>query len=126
MLAWEPRTLPLVVAAFVAGIGIETFGVYWDLSLQQNVPLDRLSRVYSYDALGSFVFMPVGQILAGPLSPPSACRRPSQAQASSSASPRSARWLCPPYGSCAGWTNQIVRPQRELLRNHVIRATIAP
>ena len=68
VLAWEPRTFPLVVAAFVAGLGIETFGVYWDLSLQQNVPLDRLSRVYSYDALGSFVFMPVGQILAGPLS----------------------------------------------------------
>ncbi len=68
VLAWEPRAVPLVIAAFIAGLGIETFGVYWDLSLQQNVPLDRLSRVYSYDALGSFVFMPVGQILAGPLS----------------------------------------------------------
>jgi hypothetical protein len=27
-----------------SGLGFEAFGVFWDLSLQQNVPLDRLSR----------------------------------------------------------------------------------
>jgi MFS family permease len=62
--------LPLVstlVLAFAAGLGIETFGVLWDTTMQQEIPQDRLSRVYSYDALGSFVLIPVGLALAGPL-----------------------------------------------------------
>lgn len=67
LLALRPTTVGLAVAAFLAGVGIETFGVYWDLSLQQHVPQDRLSRVAAYDALGSFVFIPVGQLVAGPL-----------------------------------------------------------
>ncbi len=36
-------------------------------SLQQQVPQDRLSRVYSFDALGSYAMIPVGQLVAGPL-----------------------------------------------------------
>ena len=67
LLALRPTTVGLAVAAFLAGVGLETFGVYWDLSLQQHVPQDRLSRVAAYDALGSFVFIPVGQLVAGPL-----------------------------------------------------------
>jgi hypothetical protein len=43
------------------------FGIYWDLSMQQHVPQEVLSRVYSYDALGSWIFMPIGLIVAGPL-----------------------------------------------------------
>jgi MFS family permease len=60
-------TLVIAGCSFVAGLGVETFGVLWDLAMQQNIPTDRLSRVYSYDALGSFVFIPVGQALAGPV-----------------------------------------------------------
>jgi MFS family permease len=56
----------LLVAALLMGIGIETFSVLWDTSLQQHVPPHALSRVSSYDALGSFVFIPLGQIAAGP------------------------------------------------------------
>jgi MFS family permease len=56
----------LLIAALVMGIGIETFSVLWDTSLQQHVPQQALSRVSSYDALGSFVFIPLGQIAAGP------------------------------------------------------------
>ena len=36
--------------------------------MQQQIPQDRLSRVYSYDALGSFVCIPIGLSVAGPLS----------------------------------------------------------
>lgn len=57
----------LVVAAFVAGAGIEIFGLGWELAMQENVPADMLSRVYSYDMLGSFVAIPVGQLAFGPL-----------------------------------------------------------
>ena len=35
--------------------------------MQQQIPQDRLSRVSSYDALGSFVFIPIGAAAAGPL-----------------------------------------------------------
>lgn len=68
VLGLEPRTAPLMVVAFVAGVGIETFTVAWDVSMQSNVPADRLSRVYAYDWFGSLVFIPVGLALAGPLS----------------------------------------------------------
>lgn len=57
----------LVAAAFLAGIGIEQFSVAWDTTMQQHVPADRLARVYSYDMLGSFLAVPLGQILAGRL-----------------------------------------------------------
>jgi hypothetical protein len=35
--------------------------------MQQEIPQDRLSRVYSYDALGSFALIPLGLAVAGPL-----------------------------------------------------------
>ncbi|MEU9609519.1 MFS transporter [Streptomyces sp. NPDC048057] len=57
----------LVVAMFVNGMAIEQFSVAWDLSLQENVPPDRLARVYSYDILGSLLALPLGEMAAGPL-----------------------------------------------------------
>jgi MFS family permease len=63
-----PVPLPaVVVLAFVAGVGNETFGVLWDTSMQQEIPQDRLSRVYSYDALGSYALIPLGLAVAGPV-----------------------------------------------------------
>jgi membrane protein implicated in regulation of membrane protease activity len=35
--------------------------------MQQEIPQDRLSRVYSYDALGSFALIPLGLAAAGPV-----------------------------------------------------------
>jgi hypothetical protein len=40
----------LLLLGAMAGIGTETFGVLWDTTMQQEIPQDRLSRVYSYDA----------------------------------------------------------------------------
>jgi MFS family permease len=68
LLGLHPHTVTLAVAGFVAGIGLETFSVAWDVSMQSNIPQDRLSRVYAYEWFGSLVFIPVGQILAGPVS----------------------------------------------------------
>jgi hypothetical protein len=31
------------------------------------VPSDRLARVYSFDAVGSYAMIPIGQLAAGPL-----------------------------------------------------------
>jgi predicted MFS family arabinose efflux permease len=55
------------VCALLAGIGLETFGVNWDTALQQEIPGEKLSRVSSYDALGSWVLIPLGLALAGPI-----------------------------------------------------------
>ena len=67
MLGVDPHLVALVVAAFVAGAGIEVFGMGWNLAMQENIDDDMLSRAYSYDALGSFVAMPIGQLACGPL-----------------------------------------------------------
>ncbi|MGC1909237.1 MAG: MFS transporter, partial [Candidatus Dormiibacterota bacterium] len=45
----------------------ETFGVLWSTTMQEQIPQEKLSRVSSYDAVGSFVFMPIGLAAAGPL-----------------------------------------------------------
>ena len=57
----------VLVASFAAGVGIEVFALGWNLAMQENVPDEMLSRAFSYDALGSFVAIPVGQLVAGPL-----------------------------------------------------------
>jgi MFS family permease len=67
LLGVEPRLAVLLVAAFLAGAGIEVFSIGWNLAMQENIPEDQLSRAYSYDALGSFVAMPLGQLAFGPL-----------------------------------------------------------
>ncbi|MEV6607928.1 MFS transporter [Kutzneria sp. NPDC051319] len=65
-LAVAPGTVAMMVALALTGFTMEQAGVAWDISLQENIPADRLARVYSYDAVGSFVAMPLGQIVAGP------------------------------------------------------------
>ena len=67
VLGLDPEVVPLVLGAFVAGAGVEVFNIGWSVSLQENVEEQMLSRVYSYDALGSMVAVPVGQVLFGPL-----------------------------------------------------------
>jgi len=49
----------------VVGIGFEMFGIGWETALGQHIPLDKLSRVSSYDMLGSFIAGPVGQLTVG-------------------------------------------------------------
>jgi MFS family permease len=59
---------PVVAAALVGGAGQAIFNVLWETTLQRSVPSEMLSRVSSYDWFGSFVFQPVGQAIAGPVS----------------------------------------------------------
>jgi MFS family permease len=57
----------ILVTMLLAGCGLEMFNVLWTVAIQQQIPRDRLARVNAYDALGSFVFIPIGLTLAGPL-----------------------------------------------------------
>lgn len=64
-LALVPHTLTIAAAAFLVGLGFELFGIGWETALGQHVPLDKLSRVASYDMLGSFIASPIGQLAVG-------------------------------------------------------------
>lgn len=68
LLALEAPVGLLAVSALFSGIAIDLFTVYWDTALQGHVPVDRLSRVAAWDALGSWVLMPIGFAVVGPLS----------------------------------------------------------
>jgi MFS family permease len=57
----------LLISAVAVGIAMDIFYVMWATTIQQNVPSESLSRVNSYDSFGSFVFGPLGIMVAGPL-----------------------------------------------------------
>jgi hypothetical protein len=75
MMGAHPNVVPVMVLAFVAGAGIEIFTLGWNLAMQENIPEEMLSRAYSYDALGSFVAIPFGQLAFGPLATASGIQR---------------------------------------------------
>ncbi|MDP4506010.1 MFS transporter [Nonomuraea turcica] len=56
----------IVAGAFVLGVCFDVFGVLWQTTMQREVPAESLSRVSSYDMLGSLMFGPIGLMLAGP------------------------------------------------------------
>ncbi|MER5200748.1 MFS transporter [Streptomyces sp. NPDC002755] len=56
-----------ILAALLAGVCTDVFGVLWTTTLQREVPADSLSRISSYDWLGSMLLAPLGLALAGPL-----------------------------------------------------------
>jgi len=67
LLGTYPHVWALMLTALVAGLTLEQFGVAWETSMQEHVPADKLARVYSYDMVGSFVAIPVGQVAVGPI-----------------------------------------------------------
>jgi MFS family permease len=65
--ALTPPLAVITALAFVAA-GAMNFGVaYWNTAMQEHVPPHALSRVSSYDWLGSWLFLPVGYVLIGPI-----------------------------------------------------------
>lgn len=64
-LALAPHTITVAAAAFLVGVSFEIFGIGWETALGQHIPLDKLSRVASYDMLGSFIATPAGQLSVG-------------------------------------------------------------
>jgi len=57
-----------VMALAVFGfLGMIYFNIQWETAIQDHVPHDKMARVSSWDILTSFIGMPVGNALAGPL-----------------------------------------------------------
>ncbi|HWS37224.1 MAG TPA: MFS transporter [Actinoplanes sp.] len=67
VLGGYPQLWALFLAMFVTGLTLEQFGIAWETTMQEHVPADRLARVYSYDMVGSFAAIPLGQVAIGPI-----------------------------------------------------------
>jgi predicted MFS family arabinose efflux permease len=67
-LALGAPTWVIAIASFFGGLGIAVHLTLWFTVFQQQVPERAQSRVASYDTLGSFVLMPIGTALVGPVS----------------------------------------------------------
>src|SRR5512133_1216857 len=57
----------LIAFSVLSGCGLAIHIALWFTVFQQNVPEESLSRVSSYDSFGSFVLLPLGAALAGPV-----------------------------------------------------------
>lgn len=55
------------ICMVVAGLESGVFLVVWETVLARHIPARALSRVSSYDWMGSLALLPVGFVLAGPL-----------------------------------------------------------
>jgi MFS family permease len=64
------RPFPVLViaaAGVIAWVTLAFTVTLWQTALQERIPREALSRVVSYDWLGSLVLMPLGFAVAGPL-----------------------------------------------------------
>jgi MFS family permease len=65
----KPQSLLMIAfGAFLFGITLDLWGTLWSTALQRKVPRDSLSRVSSFDAMGSMMFRPIGLAISAPLS----------------------------------------------------------
>jgi MFS family permease len=60
--------LPVIVgAAIIGGVGFSISAVLWETVFGENIPERALSRVSSYDWLGSMTLRPIGFAILGPV-----------------------------------------------------------
>jgi hypothetical protein len=57
----------VIAGSFLCGAAFDVFGVLWETTMQRTIPAAALSRVSSYDWLGSLLLGPLGLLAAGPL-----------------------------------------------------------
>ena len=67
LLAAAAPVWAISTASFLAGAGLSVHLALWFTVFQREIPEQAQSRVSSYDALGSFVFMPLGYAIVGPV-----------------------------------------------------------
>jgi MFS family permease len=66
-LAAGPSVPVLALGALLCGAGMMLGMSVWESTLQRHIPAESLSRVSSYDWFGSFVFVPLGLVVWGPV-----------------------------------------------------------
>jgi MFS family permease len=65
---WPAELIAVLVGAVIGWAGLIFFDVAWETALQDRIPQSSLGRVASWDYLASYLAMPIGNALAGPLS----------------------------------------------------------
>ena len=65
--AAAPVALVLVPSRSAPASGFALFDVLWNTAMAERIPPEALSRVSSYDWMGSLILLPVGFLVAGPL-----------------------------------------------------------
>ncbi len=58
---------PIIGFALLSGLAGTLFNVFWFTAVQREVPAGELSRVSSWDHLGTYALKPIGLVLAGPI-----------------------------------------------------------
>jgi MFS family permease len=64
---WPGTLAAVLVGAVIGYAGLIFYDVQWTTAVQDHVPHRLIARVDSWDMLTSFIAMPVGNALAGPL-----------------------------------------------------------
>ncbi|MEU8863687.1 MFS transporter [Streptomyces umbrinus] len=67
LLALHAPVWSVALAMFCAGVSSDVFSVLWTTTLHREIPEQIISRVSSYEWLGSLAFAPLGLLAAGPL-----------------------------------------------------------
>jgi hypothetical protein len=57
----------IAVVSFAVGVGFALGNTLWITALQRNVPEHALSRISSFDWIGSVALNPIGYVLIGPI-----------------------------------------------------------
>lgn len=68
MLGLAPSVWVLCLVGLLAGVGLTCTDILWFVTFQQRIPEHLLSRLSSFDWLGSIALNPIGYALVGPLS----------------------------------------------------------
>ncbi len=66
-LHWPSWYYLIAIAAFAWGISADLWGSLWTTAMQRTVPREHLSRISSFDGMGTMLFRPLGLTLAAPL-----------------------------------------------------------
>jgi MFS family permease len=66
-LAYGFPAVVIGLGAMAGGATLEIANTLWYTTLQRRVPQKTLSRVLSYDALGSLIFAPIAYVIAAPI-----------------------------------------------------------
>jgi MFS family permease len=65
---WPGELTAVMLGAVIGYAGLSFYAVAWDTANQDHIPHQILARVTSWDILTSYLALPVGNVLAGPLS----------------------------------------------------------
>lgn len=58
---------PIIAFALISGMAATLFNVFWFTALQREITAEEISRVSSWDHLGTYALQPIGLAVVGPI-----------------------------------------------------------